>query len=172
MAKYVPLSAAEENNDSSIFASVGAGLVSGLIKTVEGVVSLGAELVDYGADSNTAADVEQFFDKINVFEDTAQDRVAGKLVEVFTQIGIPGGIGFKAATKLADKALKAKKAGTYANLKSKNVTLAAAKADELNKAAKTKRFAAGVFGGATGETFVADVEEIGTFGDFLMDPQQ
>ena len=170
MAKYVPLSAAEENNDSSIFASVGAGLVSGLIKTVEGVVSLGAELVDYGADSNTAADVEQFFDKINVFEDTAQDRVAGKLTEVFTQIGIPGGIGFKAATKLADKALKAKKAGTYANLKSKNVTLAAAKADELNKAAKTKRFAAGVFGGATGETFVADVEEIGTFGDFFDGP--
>lgn len=170
MAKYVPLSAAEENNDSSIFASVGAGLVSGLIKTVEGVVSLGAELVDYGADSNTAADVEKFFDDINIFEDTAQDRVAGKLVEVFTQIGIPGGIGFKAATKLADKAIKAKKNGIYANLKSKNVTLAAAKADELNKASKTKRFAAGVFGGATGETFVADVEEIGTFGDFFDGP--
>jgi hypothetical protein len=170
MAKYVPLSAAEENNDSSIFASIGAGLASGLIKTVEGVVSLGAELVDYGADSNTAADVEKFFDGINIFEDTAQDRVAGKLVEVFTQIGIPGGIGFKAATKLADKALKAKKAGTYANLKKKSVTLAAAKADQLNKASKTKRFAAGVFGGATGETFVADVEEIGTFGDFFDGP--
>jgi hypothetical protein len=170
MAKYVPLSSAEENNPSSIFASIGAGLASGLIKTVEGVVSLGAELVDYGADSNTAADVEQFFDNINIFEDTAQDRVAGKLVEVFTQIGIPGGIGFKAATKLADKALKAKKAGTYANLKKKSVTLAAAKADQLNKASKTKRFAAGVFGGATGETFVADVEEIGTFGDFFDGP--
>ena len=170
MAKYVPLSPAEESSPSSIFASVGAGLASGLIKTVEGVVSLGAELVDYGADSNTAADVERFFDDINIFEDTAQDRVAGKLVEVFTQIGIPGGIGFKAATKLADKALKAKKAGTYANLKSKSVTLAAAKADELNKASKTKRFAAGVFGGATGETFVADVEDIGTFGDFFDGP--
>ena len=170
MAKYAPLAPAEKNNPSSVFASVGAGLASGLIKTVEGVVSLGAELIDYGADSNTAGDVEKFFDDINIFEDTAQDRVAGKLVEVFTQIGIPGSIGFKAATKLADKALKAKKAGTYANLKSKNVTLAAAKADELNKASKTKRFAAGVFGGATGETFVADVEEIGTFGDFFDGP--
>jgi hypothetical protein len=170
MAKYVELTKAEENNPSSVFASIGAGLASGLIKTVEGVVSLGAELVDYGADSNTAADVEKFFDDINIFEDTAQDRVAGKLVEVFTQIGIPGTAGFKAATKLADKAIKAKKNGIYANLKSKNVTLAAAKADELNKAAKTKRFAAGVFGGATGETFVADVEEIGTFGDFFDGP--
>ena len=95
MAKYVPLTEAELNNDSSIFASFGAGLASGLIKTVEGIVSLGAELVDLGADSNTAADVENFFDKINIFEDTAQDRVIGKLTEVFTQIGIPGGAGFK-----------------------------------------------------------------------------
>ena len=34
----------------------------------------------------------------------------------------------------------------------------------------TKRFAAGVFGGATGETLVADVEDIGTFGDFFEGP--
>ena len=79
MAKYVPLSEAELNNDSSIFSSFGAGFASGLIKTVEGVVSLGAELIDLGADSNTAADVEQFFDDVNIFEDTAQDRVIGKL---------------------------------------------------------------------------------------------
>ena len=170
MAKYVPLSPAEENNPSSIYASIFSGVASGLIKTVEGVVSLGAELIDYGADSNTAADVERFFDDINIFEDTAQDRVAGKLVEVFTQIGTPATAGFKVATKLASAAIKAKRAGTYANLKSKGVTLAAAKADELNKASRTKRFAAGVFGGATGETFVADVEEIGTFGDFFDGP--
>ena len=170
MAKYVPLSPAEENNSSSIYASVFAGVASGLIKTVEGVVSLGAELIDYGADSNTAADVEKFFDDINIFEDTAQDRVAGKLVEVFTQIGTPATAGFKVATKLANAAIKAKKAGTYANLKKKGVTLAAAKAKELNDKAGKKRFAAGVFGGATGETFVADVEEIGTFGDFFDGP--
>ena len=115
MAKFVPLSQVEQNNQL-IFVSIGAGFASGLIKTVEGVVSLGAELVDLGADSNTAADVEQFFDEINIFEDTAQDRVAGKLVETLTQIGIPGTAGFKAATKLADKAIKAKKAGKYANL--------------------------------------------------------
>ena len=121
MAKFVPLIPAEENSSAAWYTSVGAGLVSGLIKTVEGVVSLGAELVDLGADSNTAAGVEQFFDDVNIFEDTAQERVAGKLVEVLTQIGLPAGAGFKLATKLADKALKAKKAGTYANLKSKAV---------------------------------------------------
>jgi len=179
MAKYVPLTEAELNNDSSIFASFGAGLASGLIKTVEGVVSLGAELIDLGADSNTAADVEQFFDKINIFEDTAQDRVVGKLVEVFTQIGVPGGAGFKAAQKLASKAIKNKKAGKYANPRSENIIKGIEKSRELNlridkrmglEPGTTKRFAAGVFGGATGETLVADVEEIGTFGDFFDGP--
>ena len=172
MAKFVPLIPAEENSSAAWYTSVAAGLASGLIKTVEGVVSLGAELVDLGADSNKVADVERFFDDVNIFEDTAQERVAGKLVEVFTQIGIPGGAGFKIATKLADKAIKAKKAGTYANLKSKSVQEGMKKAKSLNDKipGKTKRFAAGVFGGATGETFVADVEEIGTFGDFFDGP--
>jgi len=172
MTKYVSLIPAEENSTASWYTSVGAGLVSGLIKTVEGVVSLGAELVDLGADSNRVADVERFFDEINIFEDTAQERVAGKLVEVFTQIGLPAGAGAKLATKLASKALKARRNGTYANLKSKAVQEGMKKAKSLNDRIPdgTKRFAAGVFGGATGETFVADVEDIGTFGDFFEGP--
>jgi hypothetical protein len=172
MARYVPLSEAEFNNDSSIFSSVAAGFASGILKTVEGVVSLGAELIDLGADSNTAASVEQFFDDINIFEDTAQDRVVGKLVEVFTQIGIPGTAGFKAATKLADKAIKAKKSGNYVNSRAKSIQDGMKTAQSLNDRipGKTKRFAAGVFGGAAGETLVADVEDIGTFGDFFDGP--
>ena len=172
MARYVPLSEAELNSESSIFSSVAAGFASGILKTVEGVVSLGAELIDLGADSNTAASVEQFFDDINIFEDTAQDRVAGKLVEVFTQIGIPGTAGFKAATKLADKAIKAKKAGNYVNSRSKSIQDGMKTAQSLNDRIpdKTKRFVAGVFGGAAGETLVADVEDIGTFGDFFDGP--
>jgi hypothetical protein len=172
LTKFVPLLPAEQNNDTSWYTSIGAGLASGLLKTVEGVTSLGAELIDLGADSNTAGEVEKFFDSINIFEDAAQDRVIGRLVETFTQIGIPGTAGFKVATKLADKAIKAKKAGNYANFKSKNVMKGMEQAKKLNDRIpdKTKRFAAGVFGGATGETLVADVEEIGTFGDFFDGP--
>jgi len=172
LTKFVPLLPAEQNNDTSWYTSIGAGLASGLLKTVEGVTSLGAELIDLGADSNTAGEVEKFFDNINIFEDAAQDRVIGRLVETFTQIGIPGTAGFKVATKLADKAIKAKKAGNYANFKSKNVMKGMEQAKKLNDRIpdKTKRFAAGVFGGATGETLVADVEEIGTFGDFFDGP--
>ena len=103
---YFDLTPQEQSSETSAITAAMAGIVSGVIKVSEGVVSLGAELVDYGADSNTAADVEKFFDKINIFEDTAQDRVAGKLVEVFTQIGIPGTAGFKAATKLADNKIE------------------------------------------------------------------
>ena len=176
MAVFIPLEGPEKNSDASWYTSIGAGLVSGLIKTVEGVVSLGAELVDLGADSNVAGDVERFFDKINPFEEIADDRVVGKLTEALVSIGIPGAVGFKTATKLADKALKAKRAGTYANFKSPNVMKGLNKAKSLNSRVDkrlglnpgtTTRFQAGVFGGAAGETFVADVEEIGSFGDIF-----
>ena len=86
-----------------------AGIASGLIKIPEGVVSLGAELIDLGAGTDLATDVEVFFDKLNPFEEIASERALGRLTEALVQVGVPGTIGFKAATKLADKALKAKK---------------------------------------------------------------
>ena len=120
MAEFLaPLNSAEEDSETSWYKSFGAGLVSGLIKIPEGVVSLGAELVDLGADSNTAADVEQFFDKMNPFEEIAEENTIGKLTEAIMQIAVPGGIGFKvaskAARKMATKALKAKRNKAYAD---------------------------------------------------------
>ena len=170
MAEFVPLITAEEDSKTSWYTATAAGIASGLLKIPEGVVSLAAELIDLGADSKTAAEVEQFFDKINPFEEIAQERAIGKLTETLVSIGVPGAAGFKLGTKLADKALKAKRAGTYANLKNKNTMEAMLQSDKLNKAAGIKRFSAGVLGGAAGETFVADVEEIGTFGDLFDGP--
>ena len=100
-----------------------AGVGSGIVKTVEGVVSLGAELMDLGAGTDVADDVESFFDTINIFEDTANARAAGKITQALIQIGVPAAAGSKLAIKLADKALKAKKAGKYANVMSKNCLL-------------------------------------------------
>ena len=119
MAEFLaPINSAEQDNETSWYKSFGAGLVSGLIKIPEGVVSLGAELVDLGADSNTAADVEEFFDKINPFEEIAEENTIGKLTEAIMQIAVPGGIGFKvastAARKMTVKALKAKRGKAYA----------------------------------------------------------
>jgi hypothetical protein len=155
----------EQGSETNAIVAGVAGIASGLIKIPEGIVSLGAELIDLGLDTDTAADVEQFFDKLNPFEEVAQGRAIGKLTEAITQIAVPGGYGFKLATKLADKAIKAKKIGNYANLASPNITKALGTAGELNKKAKTARFAAGVTGGAVGEAFVADVEDIGSIGD-------
>ena len=156
---------AEDDNEVSGATAFVAGIASGLIKVPEGVVSLGAELIDLGAGTNTAASVEQFFDKINPFEEVAEQRAIGRLTEAFVQIGIPGAAGAKLATSLASKALKAKRAGKYANFKSANVKKGIDKAKQLNDLSKTQRFGAIVVGGAAGETLVADVEKIGTFGD-------
>ena len=52
-----PLIPAEQNNEVSWYTSGLAGIVSGGIKVVEGAFSLGAELVDLGLDTNTAAQV-------------------------------------------------------------------------------------------------------------------
>ena len=156
---------AEENQEvSSITAGI-AGIASGLIKVPEGIVSLGAELVDMGLGTEYAADVEQFFDKLNPFEEVAEQKALGKLTEAITQIGLPAGIGAKLATKLATKALRAKKAGQYLNLKSPNLKKGLKKAGELNALSNKQKFAAIALGGAAGETTVADVETIGTIGD-------
>jgi hypothetical protein len=165
--EFEPLKLAQEEVGSETNAIIAAlsGVASGVIKIPEGVISLGAELIDLGLDTNTAADVEKFFDKLNPFEEIARERAIGRLTEAITQVAIPGGYGFKLATKLADKALKAKKVGNYANLASPNVSKALGTAVDLNKKAKTARFAVGVTGGAVGETFVADVEDIGSIGD-------
>ena len=151
----------ERDSDTSALTAAVSGIFSGLIKVPEGVISLGAELIDLGFDTDTATKVEQVFDTINVFEDIADDRAIGKLTETLIQVGVPGTIGFK----LASGAVKAKKAGNYANLKSPNVIKALNKTNDLNKKVGRKRFTAGVLGGAAGETFVADVEGIGSIGD-------
>ena len=124
---------AEENNEVGGATAFAAGLGSGVIKTVEGVVSLGAELIDLGADTNLAADVELFFDKVNIFEETAEQRAIGRLTEALIQVGIPGAAGAKLATTLATKALKAKRAGKYVNFKAKNLKQGVKKAEQLNK---------------------------------------
>ena len=115
---FVPLNSAEEDNETSWYKAAAAGIVSGIIKIPEGIVSLGAELIDLGAGTDTAASVEQFFDKLNPFEEVAEERGIGKLTEAIMQIGVPGTIGLKAAStaarKMTAKTLKAKRTGAYA----------------------------------------------------------
>jgi len=153
-----------ENNEIGQLEAGLAGVASGILKIPEGFVSLGAEIMDAtGMTQNAAARVEQVFDTINPFEEIAQEKAAGKILEAIIQIGVPAGLGAKIASKLATKALKARKAGTYVNLKGKNVRKGMEQVYKLNDKARVARFGAAVVGGAAGEVFVGDAEKIGTF---------
>ena len=165
---------AEEDNEISQFEAGLAGVASGVLKIPEGFVSLGAELMDAtGMTQNAAARVESVFDTINPFEEIAQEKAAGKILEAIIQIGVPAGAGAKIASKLATKALQARKAGNYVNLKGKNIKKGLKKVKELNDKERYARFGAAVVGGAAGEVFVGDAEKIGTFGDaFDIGPTQ
>ena len=182
MAEY-NLNSAERDSEVSWYKALGAGLLSGAIKVPEGIVSLGAELIDLGADSDLAGDVEEFFDKINPFEEVAEERLIGKLTESIIQIGVPGGIGFKVANKaarsLTSKALKAKRSDAYAQFgkagktpDSDKLQTSLKKVRDLNKKSKYPRYSVAVGGGAVGEMFVVDNDEIGTFGDMFEGPTE
>jgi hypothetical protein len=157
----------EKDNEVSWYKAMFSGIASGVIKIPEGFVSLGAELYDLTNDTNTAAQIEQFFDTINPFEEIAEQHTIGKLTELITQFGIPSSLGARVATKIADKALKAKRAGVYANLKSENMKKATNMVrKELIKKQNKYRIGAGVMGIGAGEALVAGdrtLEETGSF---------
>ncbi len=136
--------------------SILAGLGSGVFKIFEGGATLGATLLDLGVDQNRAEEVEAYFDEINPFDEAAEATAAGKITELIVNIGVPGGLAFKAASGLTKATLQAKKAGKY-----------------LSRNEKLKRYGKGALGGGVAEgVFVGDVEDAGTFGDFLGGPTE
>ena len=136
-----------EQEDSSDVNSIGsfmAGLGSGLFKIPEGVISLGATLIDLGAGTDKATEVEEFFADINPFDEYAEETAAGRLSELLVNLAVPAGLAAKKAGQMANVALAAKKGGKY--LKFGSQAGAAGLADAVA---------------------VADVEEAGTLGDLV-----
>ena len=167
MAEFVPLLPQEQDSEASWYSAGLSGIASGIIKVPEGVFSLGAELIDLGFNTDTAADVEMFFDKLNPFEEIAEQKGIGKLTEALVSIGIPGTAGFKLGSKIANNYFKNKSLKKIYSSGDKKVIEAAEKAFKLNQKQGYTKFAAGAMGGSLGEAFVADVEDIGTFGDMF-----
>ena len=70
-------------------------------------VSLGAELFDLVGDTDTARDVEQWFDDVNPFDDEAEARTVGKITQALTQIAplaVSGfALGARAGARLASR---------------------------------------------------------------------
>ena len=144
-----------EQEDSPSWAlSMAAAVPSGIIKIGEGVATLGAALLDLGVDEDRVEAVEQYFDDINPFDELAEATAIGKITELIVNIGVPGGLAFKAASGLGKATIAAQKAGTY-----------------LSKAEKARRFGQGALGAGLAEGIaVGDVQDAGTFGDFLGGP--
>jgi hypothetical protein len=164
----------EKYNTISTFESVLAGVGSGLIQIPKGIFSLGATLIDMGAGTNKAAQVEKYFDDLTTLDEKARATTAGKITEMLVNIGVPGGIGFKVGQKLASQALRSKRAGTYFTMtdeKGKILSDTATKLARLNNKGRAAKFAAGAITGGTAEgIFIGDVEQAGTFGELLGGP--
>ena len=172
---------AEENSDVSTIGSIFAGIGTGLIEIPKGLFSLGASIYDLTNDTNKAAEVEKWFeeniyDNLGDIDDIAEATAAGKITKTLVNIGVPGGIAFKAGTRLANTAINSRKAGNYFKVTGadgKVIKDAASKAALLNKKGKTAKFIGGATAGGIAEgAVVGDVEEVGTFGDLLGGPTE
>ena len=74
----------EDNNDPSLISSILSGIATGLIRIPEGADSLGATLLDLTGDTDSATEVEQWFDeniykKLGNIEEKAESTTAGKI---------------------------------------------------------------------------------------------
>ena len=106
-------SSSSSDDDIGVIRSTLSGIASGVFKIPEGAFSLGASLLDLGLGTNTAASVEKFFETINPFDEAAEATAAGRIAELIVNIGVPGGIAFKAGKNLTKAALAAKQNGNY-----------------------------------------------------------
>jgi hypothetical protein len=158
----------KKDEEVGFFESALAGVATGLWNIPKTAFSLGATVMDLVGDTNTARDVEAWFDEVNPWDDEAEARTIGKITSALAQVAIPAGVGFKLgsaaartwqaknAADLAQKALAAKKAGKYFSL---------AKAGELiSRTPGRASLTGGLLGAGAAEAVVAD-ENIGTFGD-------
>jgi hypothetical protein len=153
-------------DDVGFFESALAGVATGLWNVPKKVFSFGAEIYDLIGDTNTAKEIEDWFDDVNPFDDEAEARTVGKVLQAITQIApmaVGGAIGgvmvADRVRKMAQTAIAAKKAGKVMNLSRIGEKIMGAE-----KLTKKGKLIGGIVGGGVGEALVAD-QDIGTFAD-------
>ncbi len=146
----------ETPDDPNWALSMAAAIPSGVIKIVEGTATFGAALLDLGVDKDRVEAVEAYFDKINPFDELAASTGIGKITELIVNIGVPGGLAFKAASGLGKATIAAKQAGRA-----------------ITTGEKARRFTQGSIAAGLAEgVTVGDVQDAGTFGDFMGGPTE
>ena len=163
----------DDNNKVGTFESVLAGIGSGLLGVPKGLFSLGATLMDLGADSGKAAEVERWFDDLTTWDEKAEATAAGKLTEILVNIGVPGGVAFRHGTKMAGTAMQAARNGKYLDLDNPIIKKGMKDTYKLTSRGKTKQFMTGaLLGGAAEGVFIGDVKDVGSLGDLLGGPTE
>ena len=184
----VPEDQLEPIGETDIFTDFTAGVIDGTIKIPYGLVNISAEIYDALREDNVPVDegavatLEKYFSnsvlgKIQQgAEDVVKETAIGKLTSGLTQLYSFGKVGaditVKAATnakKIYNKFATAAKANKVAKVRPDAVK-AGLKAKELNKLSGKQNFAAVILGGSGGASLVTDVEDIGTWGDWLGGP--
>jgi hypothetical protein len=177
-----------EVGDVDPFTGFVAGIVDGTIKIPYGLVNLTAEVADalreddVPVDQSYVSQLEKYFSnsvlgKIQSgAEDVVKETAVGKLTSALTQLYGYGRVAAEATVKAATKAKQiynkyaaAAKVNKVVKVRPDAVN-AALKAKELNKLTGKQNFFAVTVGGSAGASLVADVEDIGTWGDWLGGP--
>ena len=129
------------------------GAVKGLSQAVQGLLQLGAMPIDYLADTNLLAGIENVFEKITPETTTA----VGDITAIITQFGVP----YVGALKIAQGISKLKGLSTATKLTAPGMTRAS-QGMELAKRA-------GYYGGIGGITdfAVSTPEKLGTLSDTI-----
>ncbi len=165
----------DEDKKPNFFVGLASGIASGALKVPEGFASLTAELIDLGADTDTATSVEEFFDKLNPFEEIAEQTLTGKIAEGLIQLGVPGVAGYKLGAGLARRAIDAKGAGKYLDKvtgkKLRTRTDIRQNSLKNDLATKLKIGGGGLFGSTVGEG-IAYTDDFGTIGDVIGGPTE
>jgi hypothetical protein len=153
-------------NKVGTIQSILAGIGAGIIDIPRGAFTLGAALMDLGLGTNKAAKVEQWFDDLTEFDETAEQSTLASLVRTLTNLGIPGAAAWKMGTQVTKKALLAKRNGNYFRITDPALE------ERMKTALNAKGRIAATLGGAAGAgvsdaIFVGDPETVGTMGDMF-----
>jgi len=175
-------------DDVDMFTAFAAGVIDGGIKIPYAFVNISAEVADalredgIEPDAGYVAQLEKYFSdtvlgKIQQgAEDVVKESAIGKLTSAFVQLYNLGKVGADLTVK---GSLKAKQIYNKFSTAAKSNKVAKARPDavkagiqarNLNKLNGKQKFAAVTIGGAGGASLVADVEDIGTWGDWLGGP--
>ena len=153
-------------DDVGFFESALAGVATGLWNIPKGIFSFGAELYDLIGDTNTAKEVEDWFDDVNPFDDEAEARTVGRVTQAIAQVApmavggaIRGVMVADRVRRMAQAAIAAKKSNRLMNLSRIGEKILGAE-----KLTKKGKLIGGIAGGGVGEALVAD-QDIGTFAD-------